>query len=147
MNLLLWLFFAFVVSAFDINKGQEAKYKFLFDFDKEMRKDTDLALQRSLREKLTEEIMQKTNKTRQELDDLEFNQLLNYKRPTSGKAPNFVKEFLKKPLVGIEEEQPEYTLEDYITFAAAIADGLNWEDDYANSIDCVYKFADLGIRL
>jgi hypothetical protein len=49
--------------------------------------------------------------------------------------------------VGIEEEQVDYTLEDYIVFAAAIADGLNWEDDYANSIDCVYKFADLGMRL
>jgi hypothetical protein len=58
-----------------------------------------------------------------------------------------VKEFLKTPLVGIEEEEPEYTLEDYIVFAAAIADGLNWEDDYANSIECVYQFADLGIRL
>lgn len=70
--------------------------------------------------------------------------------PQNGKAPNFVKEFLKsslRPEVGIEEQQVDYTLEDYIVFAAAIADGLNWEDDYANSIDCVYKFADLGMRL
>ena len=44
MKFLLWLFFAFVASALDFNKEQEAKYKFLFDFDKEMRKDTDLAL-------------------------------------------------------------------------------------------------------
>ena len=54
---------------------------------------------------------------------------------------------MKSPKVGIEEEQVDYTLEDYIVFIAAIADGLNWEDDYANSIDCVYRFADLGMRL
>jgi hypothetical protein len=41
----------------------------------------------------------------------------------------------------------DYTLEDYITFAAAIADGLNWEDQYNQSIECVYTFANLGIRL
>jgi hypothetical protein len=51
------------------------------------------------------------------------------------------------PEVGIEEQQVDYTLEDYIVFAAAIADGLNWEDDYKNSIDCVYKFTYLGMRL
>lgn len=55
------------------------------------------------------------------------------------------------PTVRQEEAPPgeevEYTIEDYVIFAAAIADGLNWEDQYNQSIDCVYTFANLGIRL
>ena len=75
------------------------------------------------------------------------------------RAPKFIQEFLKfvsvhrpssayakLPKVGVEDEV-DYTLEDYIVFIAAIADGLNWEDDYNRSIECVYDFAELGIRL
>ena len=39
------------------------------------------------------------------------------------------KAYARLPRVGIEDEV-DYTLEDYIVFIAAIADGLNWEDDY-----------------
>jgi hypothetical protein len=67
---------------------------------------------------------------------LEFNQILHLHR----KKPEFINEFLRSsisPQVGIEEEVV-YTIEDYMGFIAAIADGLNWEDDYENSIECVY---------
>ena len=62
--------------------------------------------------------------------------------PKIKRAPKFIQEFLKFvsvnrpskaygkfPRVGIEEEE-DYTLDDYVIFMAAIADGLNWEDDY-----------------
>ena len=38
-------------------------------------------------------------------------------------------------------------MDDYIVFSAAIADGLNWETQYNQSIECVYTFANIGIRL
>jgi len=35
----------------------------------------------------------------------------------------------------------------YLEAAAAIADGLNFEEEYNNSLECIYNFIELNIRL
>ena len=45
------------------------------------------------------------------------------------------------------EEGEDLTIEDYMTFAAAIADGLNMEKDYENLKSCIYDFSTLYVRL
>mmetsp|Transcript_6266 Transcript_6266/g.10202 ORF Transcript_6266/g.10202 Transcript_6266/m.10202 type:complete len:140 (-) Transcript_6266:421-840(-) len=44
-------------------------------------------------------------------------------------------------------EDDELTIDDYMTYAAAVADGLNMEDDLENVKTCVYDFIDLYLRL
>ena len=39
------------------------------------------------------------------------------------------------------------TLEQMMVITNAIADGLNWEKPYSESVDCIYGFLDLSLRL
>lgn len=46
-----------------------------------------------------------------------------------------------------QEQENNYTIDDYMVFAAAIADGLNWEQDYDNLKQCINSFLTLSLRV
>ena len=48
--------------------------------------------------------------------------------------------------VNEDEEEEPMTVQDYIRILAAIADGLNMEDDYNKSLQCIYNYVELYLR-
>lgn len=45
-----------------------------------------------------------------------------------------------------EEEEEPWTVQDYIRLLAAISDGLNMENDYNQSLQCIYNYVELYLR-
>ena len=63
---------------------------------------------------------------------------------------NDTKNGRKRPRVTEDHYLPgteKVTLEEMMVITNAIADGLNWEKPYEESVDCIYGFLDLSLRL